>query len=85
MRALKPVMNTKLVARVGDDKRGRFFGPLVGGFFSGLNLKASSVKSLNQSGLTCGSLTSIQFRRLSARDHCRLPPSLLILIARNLA
>jgi hypothetical protein len=44
MRALKPVMNTKLVARVGDDKRGRFFGPLVGSFFSDLNLRASSVE-----------------------------------------
>jgi hypothetical protein len=44
MRALKPVMNTKLVARMGDDKRGTFFGPRVGGSFSNLNLRASSVE-----------------------------------------
>jgi hypothetical protein len=44
MRALKPVMNTKLVARVGDDKRGSFFGPRVGGCFSDLNFRASSVE-----------------------------------------
>jgi hypothetical protein len=43
-RALEPVMNTKLVARVPDNKCRTFLGPLVGGFFSELNLMASSVE-----------------------------------------
>jgi RimJ/RimL family protein N-acetyltransferase len=77
MRALKPVMNTKLVARVGDDKRGRFFGPLVGGFFSGLNLKASSVELSTGADWTCSSLSCIQFRRLSGRDSLRAAAKLV--------
>jgi len=45
-RALKPVMNTKLVARVRDNKRRTFFGPFVRDLFSDLNLRASSVEGL---------------------------------------
>ena len=45
-RALKPVMNAKLVARVRDNKRRAFFGPLVRDLFSDLNLRASSVEEL---------------------------------------